>query len=221
MFPGILNFNWTMTTTKSGKQNEYIFFGILLILCLVISYTDYFKANPASGSYRISSDKAQYYVYLPATFIYGWDIHRFPENSDKERNGFVLDHQRNKIVTKTTYGAALLWSPFFLVAHFIELHENLEADGFSWFYERMTVIPGVVYLVLGLFFLRRFLSRYYSQWISYLTVILVFAGTNLYFYGIEDGLMSHVNSFFLFSLYLFLLKKFMLKSIRQKIERGK
>ncbi len=70
------------------------------------------------------------------------------------------------------------------------------------------IFPAVVYLILGLFFLKRFLDHYFRGWIPYLAVILVFAGTNLYFFSIDEGLMSHVYSFFLFSLFLFLVKKY-------------
>jgi hypothetical protein len=73
----------------------------------------------------------------------------------------------------------------------------------------MTVLPGVFYLILGLFFLLKFLRNYFSRGISWLTVLIIFAGTNLYYFGIDDGLMSHINSFFLFALFLFLLKKFL------------
>ena len=175
-------------------------------MCLYLSYDINFL-NRIGGLPEIRSDKAHYYVYLPATFIYGWDANKFPPGIDYKCQGFVLDKIHNKVVVKTTCGVAILWAPFFLATHFIAVHCDLQPDGFSDFYEKMTVIPGVFYLVLGLFFLRRFLSHYVSRKISYITVVLLLAGTNLYFYGIDDGLMSHVNSFFLFSLFLFLLKK--------------
>ena len=198
-----------MTTVQRGKKMKYLFFGVLLILCLVVSFTKNFPGNTPTVKYRISFDNAQYYVYLPATFIYRWDVNQFPKGCDIVRHGFVLDLKKNKVITKTTYGVALLWTPFFLVAHFVALHWNLQPDGFSWFYERLTLIPGVFYLIIGLYFLRKFLRRYYSQLISFLAIMLVLLGTNLFFWGTDGGLMSHVNSFFLFSLYLFLLKKFL------------
>jgi hypothetical protein len=176
-------------------------------LCLFLSYEINF-IHPVGGLPKIQSDKANYYIYLPATFIYHWDPNKISLGLEKKCNGFIVDRKDKKIKTKMTYGVALLWMPFFLVTHYIAIHWNLQPDGFSDFYERMTVIPGVFYLILGLFFLRRFLRNYFPRWVSYVTIILVFAGTNLYYYGIDDGLMSHVNSFFLFSLFLYLLKKF-------------
>jgi len=189
-------------------MSDLVFFIPLFAICLYLSYDINFL-NRIGGLPEIRSDKAHYYAYLPAAFIYNWDASKFPPGIDQKCFGFVLDKKNNKVVIKMTCGVAILWTPFFLVTHLIAVHWNLQPDGFSDFYERMTVIPGVFYLVLGLFFLSKFLRYYFSRKISYITVLLILAGTNLYFYGIDDGLMSHVNSFFLFSLFLFLLKKFL------------
>jgi len=192
---------------SKGNGDWAIFFPLFFI-CLYLAYNINF-VNRKVNSPEIYSDKADYYVYLPATFIYGWDVNKFPEGIEKKCGGFLLDHKKNKLIDKTTCGVAILWTPFFLVTHFIAVHWNLQPDGFSDFYQKMTILPGVFYLILGLFFLNKFLRNYFSRKISYITVFLIFVGTNLYFFGIDDGLMSHVNSFFLFSLFLFLLKKFL------------
>ena len=190
-----------------GKADWFIFIP-LFILGLYLSNEINFVHRAGGALPEIQSDKADYYIYLPATFIYGWDIHKIPRKFETRSPGIHFDYNRNKISTKTTCGVAIMWAPFFLVTHLIAIHWDPHPDGFSPFYERMTILPGVFYLILGLFFLRRFLSRYFSRTVSYITVILLFAGTNLFYYGIDEGLMSHVNSFFLFCLFLFLLKKF-------------
>jgi len=193
---------------STGKI-DWIIFSLLFFIGIYLSYNYNFIQNHPDHLPMIYSDKADYYAYLPATFIYGWDINKFPAGIDKKCAGFFLDKKRNKLDDKTTCGVAILWTPFFLATHFIALQWNLQPDGFSDFYQRMTIVPGVFYLILGLFFLMKFLRNYYSRGISYLTIFLILVGTNLYDYGIGEGLMSHVNSFFLFSLFLFLLKKFL------------
>jgi hypothetical protein len=198
----------TYTKVFSRDKIDRIIFILLFFLGLFLAYNINF-ADKNHPQHKINSDKAYYYVYLPATFIYGWDVHKFPAGIEKKFGGFVFDYKNNKISDKMTCGVAILWAPFFLVTHFIAVQWNLQPDGFSEFYEKMTILPGVFYLVLGLFFLMKFLRNYFSRWISYITVFLIFVGTNLYYFGIDDGLMSHVNSFFLFALFLFLLKKFL------------
>jgi hypothetical protein len=202
MFKGKLK-NWVI---------EAVVFPLLFIFGLILAYNINFVNRKATQ--EIYSDKAHYYVYLPATFIYGWDVNKFPKNIEKECEGFLLDKMNHKVVIKTTCGVALLCTPFFLVTNWIAETWNLQPDGFSLFYQEMTIVPAIFYLVLGLFFLFRFLLNYVNKWTSYLTILLIFTGTNLYFYSIDDGLMSHVYSFFLFSAYLFLLRKFLYQEKR-------
>lgn len=198
-----------MKLSISAIQKENLFFIILALVCVYLSWHRNFPDRAYKGSYEICCDKADYYIYLPATFIYKWDVNRFEKGIDLPRVGFTLDHKNQKIFTKTTCGVAILWVPFFLAAHGIALVSGIHADGFSLYYEHFAVIPGAIFLVLGLFFLRKFLTRYFPTAVTYAVVLLLFLGTNLYFYGIDEGLMSHIHSFFLFSLYLFLLGKFL------------
>jgi len=187
---------------------DWVWFIPLFILGIYLSY----NLNVVHRQFQfpeIYSDKADYYAYLPATFIYGWDIQKIPDSLEIKSQGFILNRKTNKLEDKTTCGIAILWAPFFLATHFIAVHWNYRADGFSDIYQNMCMYVGVFYLILGLFFLVKFLRNYFSRGISYLTVFLIFAGTNLYYFGIDYGLMSHVNSFFLFCLFLFLLKKFL------------
>ncbi|MDP4281936.1 MAG: hypothetical protein Q8867_07260 [Bacteroidota bacterium] len=192
-------------SSKTGF--DLAFFTLLLVIGILLGWNINFINR--SGPGPIYADKAAYYVYLPATFIYGWDVNKFPKGIDEKTKGFTLHYPDNKLIIKTTYGVALMVSPFFLVTHAIAVKQNLQPDGFSDIYEKMTVFPAVFYLILGMFFLKKFLDNYFRKQIPYLVVILIVAGTNLYYYGFRDGLMSHVYSFFLFSLYLFLLKKFL------------
>jgi hypothetical protein len=179
--------------------------GVIFLLSFDLNFKDGKRNNPGV----FSSDKSQYYVYLPATFIYGWDVHRFPKNLDKKYQGFILDTETNKLKIKTTCGVAILAAPLFLLTHGIALVTGIPADGFSDFYEKMGLLTPVLYLVLGLYFLKRFLDNYFKRYISWISVLILLAGTNLYHYGLVEGWMSHVFSFFLVSLYLFLLKGFL------------
>jgi len=184
---------------------DRVFFVLLFFIgiCLMMDL----KHREPKGRLKIASDKAGYYVYLPATFIYHWDAKKFPKGIDKELLGFGLDTVNHKVFTKYTCGTALLYSPFWLIIHFIAVQQNLQPDGFSEFYQWMILVPGVFYLILGLYFLFRFLQYYFSKGRSLITILLLFAGTNLYYFGLDEGMMPHSNSFFLFSLFLFLLKK--------------
>ena len=194
---------------KIRKRFDRIFFISLFVLGLFLAY-DFNVENgkiPPPGVFYV--DKAAYYVYLPFTFIYGFDVRKFPDKIDQKTFGFWLDRKHNKLVGKTTCGIAILWSPFFLLTHAIATVFHLQPDGFSDFYAKMTILPAVFYLVLGLFFLKKFLEKYQDRVITYFTIILIFLGTNLYYYSIKEGLMSHDTLFCLIAMLLFFLKKFL------------
>jgi hypothetical protein len=157
------------------------------------------------------SDKAGYYIYLPAVFFYDFDARKMPPDLDiKTGGGFSIDTTNNKIDTKYTYGVALMVSPFFGLAHLVSAIGGYDDEaGFSLIYMRMMLLAAVVYLTLGLWLLFRVLSERFSAFVSILSVLLLFMATNLCWYSLIDGLMSHVYSFFLFSLFVFSLNQYL------------
>jgi len=158
---------------------------------------------------KIWSDAAHYYVYMPATFIYHWNVYRFPYKIEKRFEGFTLNSRTGKVEIKTTYGLAFLLLPFFLMAHYSALLFHFPSDGFSTYYQVFMMIGSVFYFALGLLLLKKFLNNYLSPRVSILTVLILTLITQVYFYGIHSVLMSHIYSFFLFCAFLFLLKKFL------------
>jgi len=188
---------------------ELVVFTMLFGICLILANDLNFREGKPHGGGVFASDKSIYYVYLPATFIYGWDVQKFPSHCDTLYHGFILDYKRGKIINKMTCGVALMWTPFFLVTHAAAKAGGFETDGFSDFYQRVAILPPVFFLVLGLFFLKQFLRNYFSEAVACLLLLLILTGTNLYHYALAEGLMSHVHSFFLFSLFLFLVRKFL------------
>jgi hypothetical protein len=160
---------------------------------------------------EIWGDKAGYYIYLPATFYYHFNLDEFaPRIDERTGYGFYLDRQSGKMNTKYTCGVALLASPFFVTAHYVSKIFHIPQDwGFSPLYHRMMNVAAVFYLVLGIWLLKRFLENYMKELPAALTVLFVLLGTNLLYYATTESLMSHVYSFFLFSLLLFSFKKFL------------
>lgn len=190
-----------------GKYSSALGFTIAFALLLIHSCRLNFDNGAEKNRGVFYSDRSIYYVYLPATFIYNWDANRFPARCDTLYKGFILDTVSGKVINKMTYGVALFHLPFFLSAHAIAKTAGLEADGFSPVYRFAVLIAPVLFLLLGLLCLKRFLSFYFSPTAARITTLLVFAGTNLFHYALIEGLMSHVYSFFLFALFLLILKK--------------
>lgn len=182
-----------------------IFLILLLPLCLFLTFNKHSKDKANSYHGVIWSDAAGYYVYNPIWFIYGNDASAFPDSIETQTgNGFSLNFQTNKVITKYPSGVAILQTPFFLTAHLLAEPLGYKADGFSRIYSFGLFFAGIIYCCLGLFFLSTFLSQFFSPTISIAAPLLFLAGTNLFYYTIDAPGMSHVYSFFLFSLIIYL-----------------
>jgi len=195
---------------RKNLKFESWFFYVLFFVSLVLSWFFHKDATRFSDRSELWSDRAGYYIYLPATFYYHFDTHKMPADLDVlTGGGFSLDTLNNKIDTKYTYGVALMASPFFATAALVSRIAGYDNEkGFSMLFMRMMSLAAVIYLILGLWFLKKFLDHYFQPVVSFFVILMIFLGTNLFYYSLIDGMMSHVYSFFLFSLFLFALKRY-------------
>lgn len=176
-----------------------LFLGVLIFL----SINRHNNADIQSYNSELWADKAGYFVYLPAAFIYNFDATQMPDSIDaKTGNGF--NFKGEKIKTNYTYGVALMQSPFFLGTHFYLKATGGEATGFSMPYYKMINVAAVVYTVLSLILLYLILLQFTSKRTSLLTIGLTYLGTNLFYYSIFETGMSHIYSFFLFNAFIYL-----------------
>jgi hypothetical protein len=191
------------------NKKTLIIWGIFFIILVFAALNRHSRSKPFHYSSQIMSDKAGYYVYLPALFLYEFNSSKFPSKVDSlTGNGFYLDPNNNKIQSKYPVGVAVLLSPFFMVAHSYAIVSNNKTDGFSMPYQNAIDFASVFYVLLGLYFLNQFLLNFSNQRLVTFSLISLFLGSNLYYYTIFEGGYSHVYTFFLFSCWLFLLKKF-------------
>lgn len=193
-----------LKTTGNSKLTVLIWitlFGVMLFAAL----NRHSKSGVFTYKSQIYGDKAGYYVYLPATFIYHFDAPAFPDSVGiKTGNGFLVDMKNNKIRTKYNYGVALMQTPFFLTAHFLAKPLGFKNNGFSLIYNWAVDVSAVFYLVLGSFFLFRILSRRFPRRTALLTLFFVVAGTNVFYYATVESGMSHIYSFSLVALFYYL-----------------
>lgn len=191
-----------------NKKNYFIWV-FLFSICVFAALNRHSRSKPFHYSSQIMSDKAGYYVYLPALFLYDFNSSKFPHKTDSLTGyGFYLDPSNNKIQSKYPVGVAVFISPFFVIAHGYAVLSHQVSDGFSMPYQNAIDFAGVFYLLLGLYFLHQFLLYYCHQKVVWLSLASIFLGSNLYYYAIFESGYSHVYTFFLFSAWLYFLKKF-------------
>lgn len=162
----------------------------------------------------IVNDIVSYYGYLPAIFIFD-DITLHFETSQKDLHAtgfFSMKYWPETApnggrVIKTTMGLSYLYAPFFFMGHISAKYLNYTSLGYSPPYYFFLNLSCFFYLILGLFFLGRLLRIYFSELITSLTLIVVFFGTNLFFYCTADPLLAHSYLFSLSCIFLYLTVK--------------
>ncbi len=149
-------------------------------------------------------------MYLPATFHYGYEAAAYPQKFDIQHgSGFVLDTVNNKIVTKFTSGVALLQVPFYLVGAFIAETFSIDEQPYSRFYLIFMDIGLAFYCTMGLFFFKKWIEYYTSSRTGFIAMLVIFFSTHLYYYTLDENLMSHAYSFALMSGSLYAMKSWM------------
>jgi hypothetical protein len=174
------------------------------LLC-VAGYVFVYAAGRANPPIR--GDGYGHYVYLPAWFIYG-DVTLSAVARDccgGEFPPFTAINRwpgTQRWVNVHPIGVALLQTPFFVLGHGLTTWSNLSPDGFTLYYQHAAGLAGVFWAVAGLFVLRRFLLRHFSDGVTGVTLAALLFGTNLYHYATYDSGYSHAYSFFLFGAFL-------------------
>jgi len=157
-------------------------------------------------------DKSGYYIYLPATFIYH-DIEHLTFSKDINRKYHtagdvdyyaMFDQPGGKRLNKYAVGASVFQAPFFLAAHMYCLFTaRFPADGYTLPYQFAGIFSNIFWVMIGLFYLRRFLLGYFTDGVTAFTLLCIAFGTNLYNYTAFDQGMSHPYSFMLFAAVLY------------------
>ena len=156
----------------------------------------------------INWDVKSYYAYLPAAIIYkdlSFEFVYTNENTEFLRNNIWVQKLENgKKIVKTTMGMSYIYLPAFVVAHTVAEPLGYEANGFSAPYKVALNIISLLYLMLGLFYLRKILLLLkYRESVIFITIISIVLGTNLLFYSSIEPSMSHVFNFSLITIFLF------------------
>jgi len=178
----------------------------IILVLITIVYTNYNTRIWEKDNRVLIWDIKEYYVYLPATFIYHDITLKFKETNP---DFFMYRIYGKKLengnrVTKMTMGLSYLYAPFFFIAHAYSLLSGEPANGYTWIYKYALQFSSLLYLILGLIVLRKFLKYYFKDLVVSITIIAIFFGTNLLYYSTIEATMSHTYSFFLFSCFLLL-----------------
>jgi hypothetical protein len=171
----------------------------------------FFKNPGVEWDRSINSDGKGYYAYLPAIFIYHDLSYKFVESYEAkyyppDRSVFKeFRIQKNgKTINKCFPGLAILWLPFFLIAHLLSFFFGQPTDGYSLFYQYAISIAALFYFWLGCRFIMRILHKAGGsvRTAAFVTSIIAF-GTNIIYYAVVENSMSHIFSFSLIAGFIY------------------
>ncbi len=158
-------------------------------------------------------DVLAYYIYLPFTFIYndpGMVNQEVVAHIFKNYNPSGTFYQAYQLpngnwISMYSIGFAILFAPFFFIAHlWASLSGNYPADGFSYPYQ-FTIGNGLmIYIVAGIFFIRKVLLKFFTDNITSLVLIFLLLGTNYFHEASSDEAMPHAMLFAVNALILLL-----------------
>ncbi len=180
---------------------------------------------PLSTPRIYATDEVQYFAYIRSLYFDGDldfrnEYQHFAEiglsNGDPAVfDALLRDHPTDPPLIPATglyrnvapIGAALLWSPGFVLADLLVRVANLlgahiPATGYSWPYITAVCSMSALYSLLGLLLTYRLARRYSSEFAATLATIAVWLATPLVFYTYILMPWSHAPGFFLFALFL-------------------
>jgi Dolichyl-phosphate-mannose-protein mannosyltransferase len=183
------------------KKTIFLFF----FLCVSLFYN-------TKKTTRIDWDVFGYYLYLPATFIYD-DLQLEKKEvwltpliaKYKTTDGFYQAYKgpQDKYVMKYTMGLCYVYAPFFFIANTIAPMLGYEKDGFSPPYQWMMLIGSLLFSLIGIYYVFRILSNYFSDTIVLVAISFIVFGSNYFVMTAVDGLMPHNFVFTFYAIMLF------------------
>ena len=174
------------------------FYSILITVLLIILLSGYWK-KPHKV---INADVQEYYAYLPAVFVFH-DISTLSVPFDyRKAYLWTSNSPIGKPVFKFTMGLSFLYAPFFFIAQGYSKLFGIHTMGTGPPYQFALLMSSFVFLIIGLFTLRKILKKYYSDGVVAITLLSMVIGTNLLYYAGVRAAISHAYSFALFTLFI-------------------
>ncbi|MBK7181541.1 MAG: hypothetical protein IPH89_00700 [Bacteroidetes bacterium] len=177
------------------------------LIALIIIYFHFTlpKYDYPDQTNEIAWDILSYYLYLPASFLHGdigindqayiqaifnkYHFSPFFYQAAQAPNG-------NWVMIYTS-GMAILYMPFFLLGHLWAKIGGYPTDGFSYPYQFCVSSGMMIYILAGIFLLRKILLHFYTEKITTIVLVIIVLGTN-YFREATDYNMGPHGILFMF-----------------------
>lgn len=174
---------------KNRSYSLYAFF----IICLTALISFKFFVNWGNLNHPFKNDINQYYSYLNALFI-EHDL-TFKSNT---HGYWLIETPTHHFVPKVTYGMAFFYGPFYMFAKFLS---NTNSTGYESIYAWSIHFGCILYILIGLWFSRKMLLLWFNEMVTSIILLLLFFGTNLFYYTVSESESVHGILFFLIAVF--------------------
>jgi hypothetical protein len=184
---------WTAPKPRRGAGS-----GAPLLFAVI--FTAGVAAQIALGA-RLQSDGFYYFAYL-RSLAFDRDVeftndYRLLGLGDKAH--LFRPTRTNHAQSAWTIGPAIVWAPFFAAGHVVALDlsendPNVTANGISFPYRQAVCIAGLVYGLLGCWFMYRIAARVTDRPIAATATIATVGGSFMLWYLIKEPSMTHAPS---------------------------
>ncbi|WP_133162619.1 hypothetical protein [Flavipsychrobacter stenotrophus] len=183
---------------------------LVVFLFAFISIYIFFNREEWKGN-MYGYDVDGYYMYLPATFLYH-DLGKMGFHKQAEADFgvspdtyYVFDQpQTGRRTNMYAIGTSLFELPCFLIAWaWSDNVAGYNPDGYSVPFQIAGRLSNILWVMLGLFVLRRFLKVYFTDTVTAIVLACIAFGTNLYTYSTFIPGMSHPYVFVILSCILY------------------
>lgn len=194
------------------KLSDYAIL-LSLVGAVIISYFFKWAYSDVPVNF-IDGDARDYYSSLISTFI-NHDI------ANQQSNEWFILKTSSGTINVHPIGISVLLAPFFFIACLFASVFNYPVDGLSLPFQLSVGVAALVYVALGLVFLKKLLQLHQiSDKVTALVILLVFFGTNLFYYTVAEAAMSHAYSFSLISVFLYHSSKYVLQAQSRNLLMG-
>ncbi len=179
---------------------------VILLLGIATIWTNFNNHLWKEKHGVVIHDVVGYYSYLPAAVIHQDMKFDFVIKQPEHYYGHVMRLRTpdGSIYQKMTMGLAMLYLPFFLIGHVQALLTGAPATGVGEPYFFWLIFSSMTYAFIGLLLLRKIMLRFFNEKLIAFILMIIIAGTNLYYYITLEAAMSHAYNFFLFILFVWL-----------------
>ena len=190
------------------KTNHKISLAATILIIIVLASLRFSYPPKRIFSY----DFFGYYLYLPSLVVYhdpaikdlSW-VNKINEEYKCTPSLYQLSQAKNgNWVIRFYSGIAIMFSPFFLIGHIYALLSPYPADGFSAPYQWAIIFSGIFYTFLGIWLMRKLLLQFFDDKITTITLVLLFIGSNIFFFTTLGNDAPHVYVFTLLTALLYL-----------------